>query len=375
MTSTVLEIAERIITKSDREHPADSVLRQQLKEQRGLSPKVSADITHAVFAYYRWRGWLRPQSSRRDQIQQAVEKADRYAREPKEFTDDVLIERSVPAWVRSEIEVSAAWVRVLQAEPKLWLRARPGKGAELAKRLRHTRGPTGAPADAIEYVGREDLFRTPEFHAGEFEVQDLNSQVVGLICAPVTGETWWDACAGEGGKLLHLSDLMQNRGLIWASDRAEWRLQRLKRRAARAKVFNYRIAPWDGGARLPTKTRFDGVLLDAPCSGLGTWHRNPHARWTTTPEDVQELADLQNQLLAHASVSVKPSGKLIYAVCTLTGAETTQVADTFEKGFPGFRPWPILNPLTQESVKSGRLQLWPQQFGGNGMFVAAWQRC
>ncbi|MGC8000561.1 hypothetical protein ACP3XN_24520, partial [Salmonella enterica] len=83
---------------------------------------------------------------------------------------------------------------------------------------------------------------------------------------------------------------MENSGLIWASDRAAWRLQKLKRRTARAKVFNYRVAMWDGGVKLPTKTKFDGVLVDAPCSGLGTWQRNPHARWTTTPGDVAELA-------------------------------------------------------------------------------------
>src|SRR5205823_5977071 len=125
--------------------------------------------------------------------------------------------------------------------------------------------------EALVYEGETDLFRTPEFHAGEFEIQDLSSQAVGWLCDPKPGETWWDACAGEGGKLLHLSDLMQNKGLIWASDRAAWRLQKLKRRTARAKVFNYRAALWDGGAKLPTKTKFDGVLVDAPCSGLGTW--------------------------------------------------------------------------------------------------------
>ena len=83
---------------------------------------------------------------------------------------------------------------------------------------------------------------------------------------------------------------MQGRGLLWASDRAAWRLKQLKLRAARAQCFNYRVAEWNGGAKLPTKTRFDGVLLDAPCSGLGTWQRNPHARWTVTPDDVRELA-------------------------------------------------------------------------------------
>jgi 16S rRNA (cytosine967-C5)-methyltransferase len=167
---------------------------------------------------------------------------------------------------------------------------------------------------------------------------------------------------------------MENQGLIWASDRAAWRLLRLKRRAARAKVFNYRAVPWNGGSKLPTKTKFDGVLVDAPCSGIGTWQRNPHARWTTTPQDVQELAELQRQLLTHAAATVKPEGKLIYAVCSLTRAETEAVADFCEAQCPNFKPLPLKNPLASSFTPAPRTCLWPQQFGGNGMFIAAWSR-
>ena len=271
------------------------------------------------------------------------------------------------------MEVTPAWARALQAEPKLWLRARPGQGRALVRKLGHCRPFGQGPlAEALEYQGHEDLFRTEEFHAGEFELQDLSSQAVGWICAPQPGQTWWDACAGEGGKLLHLSDLMENKGLIWASDRAAWRLQRLKRRAARARVFNYRTVPWDGSARLPTKTRFDGVLLDAPCSGIGTWHRNPHARWTTTPQDVKELGALQQQLLAHAAPAVKPDGKLFYAVCTLAWPETTAVIEAFARQFPGFQPLAVRNPLQPEAAPATQICFSPEQFGGNGMFVAAW---
>jgi 16S rRNA (cytosine967-C5)-methyltransferase len=223
------------------------------------------------------------------------------------------------------------------------------------------------------------LFKTPEFHAGEFEIQDIASQAVGLLCAPKPGETWWDACAGEGGKLLHLSDLMENKGLIWASDRAAWRLQKLKRRTARAKAFNYRAAHWDGGAKLPTKTKFDGVLVDAPCSGVGTWQRNPQARWATTVEDVKELAEVQKRLLAHVGPSVKPGGKLIYSVCTLTRAETSEVVDHFNQTQAEFQPLTLLPGAlgTQASrvpTNAATLTLWPQDLGGNGMFVAVWRR-
>src|SRR5262249_48202538 len=162
-----------------------------------------------------------------------------------------------------------------------------------------------------------------------FELQDITSQAVGFICAPQPGQTVWDACAGEGGKTLHLSDLMENKGLIWATDRAEWRLQILKRRAARAGAFNYRAKFWNGSSKLPTKTLFDIVLVDAPCSGIGTWRRNPHARWTTTPNDIRELAQLQTQLLTHVASAVKPGGKLIYSACTLARAETSELVKAF----------------------------------------------
>ena len=205
----------------------------------------------------------------------------------------------------------------------------------------------GSLGDTLEYVGRSDLFRTEAFHAGAFELQDINSQAVGFICNPRPGEKWWDACAGEGGKTLHLADLMENQGLLWASDRTPWRLTKLKRRAARARVFNYRATLWDGGPRLPTKTQFDGVLVDAPCSGIGTWQRNPHARWTITAQDVKELSEVQTRLLLNAAVGVKPGGRLVYAACTLTRSETMGVVAAFEERCPHFTREPVRDPLAR----------------------------
>ncbi len=328
-----------------------------------------------VFSYFRWRGWLEDQQVLSDRIVRAAELAEKFAAHPKTFPDPELLDRAIPSWVRDEIEITPAFARAVQSEPRLWLRARPGQGRSLAQRMGHCRifGP-GPVSDTLEYLGREDLFRTAEFHAGDFELQDISSQAVGLVCAPQQGETWWDACAGEGGKMLHLSDLMANKGLIWASDRAEWRLRKLKRRAARAKVFNYRPAVWDGGRKLPTKTKFDGVLIDAPCSGTGTWQRNPHARWTLTNEDIRELSALQSELLVHACQAVKPGGKLVYSVCSLARSETISVVEAFEASCMNFTPLVVTNPLDTASGPAARLTLWPQQFCGNGMFIAVWVR-
>lgn len=374
-SSPILALAARVLRAADREHRADAVLRQELKAQRRLPPEQAGQVSRAVFSYYRWQGWLAELKSIDERIERALNLSERFARDPMSFSDAELGARAIPAWLETEMEITPAWLRALQAEPRLWLRARLGQGRELARKLGDCRSfGDGALAEILEYQGNRDLFLTPEFHAGEFELQDISSQAVGLLCGASPGETWWDACSGEGGKTMHLSDLMCNRGLIWASDRAEWRLQRLKRRAARARAFNYRSAPWDGGAKLPIRTRFDGVLLDAPCSGIGTWHRNPHARWTTTPQDLVELSSLQLQLLTNAAAAVKPGGKLIYAVCTLARLETTGVATAFTTQSPEFEPLEMRNPLTSKTAEAGEIFLLPQEFGGNGMYVAAWRR-
>jgi 16S rRNA (cytosine967-C5)-methyltransferase len=170
--------------------------------------------------------------------------------------------------------------------------------------------------------------------------------------------------------------MMQNRGLIWASDRADWRLKHLKRRAARAQMFNYRLAEWDGSAKLPTKTKFDGVLVDAPCSCIGTWQRDPHARWVTTVNEVRELSAIQRQMLTHVAPSVKPGGKLIFAVCTLSRAESTETAELFNASHPDFEPLVFPNIQFKQRTVSGAssVMVWPSDLDGNGMFIAGWRR-
>jgi len=225
-------------------------------------------------------------------------------------------------------------------------------------------------------MGEEDLYQTEAFRQGQFELQDLHSQAVGHLCGPRSGETWWDACAGAGGKTLHLSDLMANKGLIWASDRSHRRLQELRRRCARAGAFNLRWAHWPREDHLPTRTRFDGVLLDAPCAGLGTWDRNPDARWTTRREDVIELGRVQARLLERVSSQVKPGGRLIYAVCSLARNETEDVAARFEELNAAFKPlaWENREWRGEKTDPPGRCWFWPRRSGSVGMFVAGWRR-
>jgi 16S rRNA (cytosine967-C5)-methyltransferase len=164
---------------------------------------------------------------------------------------------------------------------------------------------------------------------------------------------------------------MQNKGLVLATDRSLRRLSVLRRRAARAGMFNYRAALWPGAGPAPFRTKCDGVLVDAPCSGVGTWQRNPHARWTTSIEDVRELAAVQAALLARAAPSVKPGGRVLYSVCTLTRSETSAVADGFEGAHPDFAPAPLGIAAAPDV---SRVALFPQDVDANGMFIAAWRR-
>jgi 16S rRNA (cytosine967-C5)-methyltransferase len=308
------------------------------------------------------------------QIEQADELARRFAARPQSFTDEEIAARAVPAWLQKEASVPKESLRCLQGEPPLWLRAKRGSVEQVISALGAIHPADFLLPEALEYRGETDLFSTEEYKRGLFELQDISSQAVGYACAPKAGQSWWDACAGEGGKTLHLSDLMENKGLIWASDRADWRLQKLKRRTARAGVFNYRAALWDGSAKLPTRTQFDGILVDAPCSGTGTWQRNPHARWTATPQDVQELAALQRRLLGHVVSLLKRGGKLVYSVCTLTKAETSEIASWLTEQHPHLKPLSAPNPLYRDAPAAAEHWLWPHESGGNGMYIAVWCR-
>src|ERR1035437_7454154 len=371
----VHEIAAEVIRKTGRDKPAEAALREVLKQHRELAPFDATEIAKTVFIYYRWHVWLREERGVESKMWLALRLDERFRANESNVPLAELRAKAVPAWTAESMEVNDDWLRSLQRQPKLWLRAKRGQAKALAGKLFAADVGPLLP-DALVFDGEADLFKSPEFHAGEFEIQDIASQMVGLLCDPQPGETWWDTCAGEGGKTLHLSDLMQNKGLLWASDRAEWRLQKLKRRTGRAKLFNYRSVFWDGGVTLPTKTKFDGVLVDAPCSGIGTWQRNPQARWTTTPDDVHELSEIQRNLLANVAPSVKPGGKLIFSVCTLTHAETTKVMEAFNASQPDFDPliFPEIKLNDRTVAGASSVAIWPQDLGGNGMFIAGWRR-
>jgi 16S rRNA (cytosine967-C5)-methyltransferase len=388
--SPLAQRAATIIAQVSPDVHADFALKREFAGDPELTPQDKRDLTRAVFAYYRWYRWFDHTSAVASRVNTALDLQRKFDASPVSVNPALLSERILPAWALASIDFPSADARVsylqqLQREPALWLRPQRAYAASLARIMKPNTAPGFARAGlkfqsadltptAFCYTGQTDLFRTDEFKQGLFEIQDLASQLVGHACAPLPTETWWDACAGEGGKMLHLSDLMNNKGLIWASDRHTGRLATLRKRAGRAKAFNYRPVVWTGGPVLPTKTKFDGILVDAPCSGVGTWQRNPHARWSTTETDVKELADIQLQLLENTRKALKPGGRLVFAVCTITRQETTDIVRAFSQAHPELEPMPLLGlPAPKTGPATGHF-LWPQDLNANGMFIAAWRQ-
>ncbi|MFA7232442.1 MAG: RsmB/NOP family class I SAM-dependent RNA methyltransferase, partial [Victivallaceae bacterium] len=269
-------------------------------------------------------------------------------------------------------------IRWFQQRPPLWLR---GQGCEidsLANKLKFRGLNVKKHPFMTQSLCAENpavsLYSLEEFRKGLFEVQDLASQVIGLTCAPKAGERWWDACAGAGGKTLQLADIMQRKGSVIASDIREYKLEDLRKRARRAGFPNIMCKEWDGKAlRKKQQEKFDGVLVDAPCSCSGTWRRNPDARWTTSPDELIEMAELQLRILNNAASGVKPGGTLVYATCSIFAAENTGVVESFLAQNPEYALESFSNPMNGRQT-NGTVQIFPWEGDCDAMFAARFRR-
>ncbi len=216
----------------------------------------------------------------------------------------------------------------------------------------------------------------PAFHAGKIEVQDEGSQLAALAVGVKPGDTVIDLCAGAGGKTLALAALMQGQGRLIASDTDRGRLSALPQRLARAGVENVEIRLLDprreASALADLAGLADHVLVDAPCSGTGTWRRNPEARWRLTPERLTKLEGEQDRLLALAATLVRPGGVLTYVVCSLLPAEGEARVAALLATTAEFVPAPFCIPGADVSVATHVLS--PGDQGCDGFFIARLQR-
>jgi 16S rRNA (cytosine967-C5)-methyltransferase len=240
--------------------------------------------------------------------------------------------------------------------------------------------PTPYSPDGLRLEGRPAINRHPVFLEGCVEVQDEGSQLLGHLVAPKRGEMVVDFCAGAGGKTLALGALMRSTGRLYAFDISPKRLAGLKPRLARSGLSNVHPQRIEGANDARVKRlagKIDRVLVDAPCSGLGTLRRNPDMKWRQTAEGVRELARKQESLLAAASRLVKPGGRLVYATCSILEEENRGIAEGFLSAHADFRMIPAREILEKERIgldMGDCFELWPHRHGTDGFFAAVFER-
>jgi len=220
-------------------------------------------------------------------------------------------------------------------------------------------------------ASRGSVQQLPGYAEGLWSVQDASAQLVGYLLDPQPGEVVIDACAAPGGKTTHIAELMGDRGTVWAGDRSANRLKKLQQNAERLQLNSIQLCPGDSRTLDQFAQAADRVLLDAPCSGLGTLHRHADARWRQTPETVQGLAQLQHELLNHTSTWVKPGGILVYSTCTLHPAENEAIVQDFLTTHPTWQIEPPEpgNPAAAFATEAGWIKVLPHRQQMDGFFM------
>lgn len=285
------------------------------------------------------------------------------------------VESRVPGWLGRQLAESgldSADIASLIDRAPLDLRVNRLRAtpAGLVDQIAEARLVEGAP-DALRLPTGTMVDQLPAWRDGLIEIQDVGSQMVTAAARTQPGMQVIDLCAGAGGKALALAAAMDNRGVVLASDVDRARLSRLAPRAERAGATIIETRLLDGdreAAALEDWTdRADVVLIDAPCSGTGTWRRNPEARWRLSPPRIARLTATQSRLLDLGATLVRPGGALVYIVCSLLDAEGTGQIDRFLTDHPG---WTAEAPIPQGRPRGAGKRLTPAHDATDGFFVA-----
>ena len=222
----------------------------------------------------------------------------------------------------------------------------------------------------LRLEGAGTITDLPGYKQGWWVIQDSSAQLVTHLLDPQPGETVIDACAAPGGKTTHIAELMEDRGKIIACDRAEKRLEKVRENAARLQLQSIQIEAGDSRERTEFVNIADRVLLDAPCSGLGTLHKRPDLRWRQTDRAIGELFELQQQLLEQAATWVKPKGILVYATCTLNISENEKVIQLFLENHSNWSIQSSPNALLQRwTTTEGWIKIYPHRYDMDGFFM------
>lgn len=394
-------------------HPADAVLRDFFAGHRELGSRDRAFIADTAFAILRNRRLLQhlvPDATPRKLVLAALVKLQghslsqldavlgrgdlEWATKLKTADADCLppaVRLSLPDWiyermvaVNGEAETLAFGRAMLRPAPldlrvNTLLADRDDVIAELAR--------TGIAASAtphspvgVRVEGKPAINRHPLFQGGAIEVQDEGSQLLAYLLAPRRREMVVDFCAGAGGKTLALGALMHSQGRLYAFDVSEKRLNNLKPRLKRSGLSNVhpQLIQDERDIRIKRLAgKIDRVLVDAPCSGLGTLRRNPDLKWRQSPQSVDELAAKQAAILAAAATLLKPGGRLVYATCSVLAEENESIVDGFLATHPEFELVDAGKVLEQGRIRldcGTHFRLRPQQHGTDGFFAAVLER-
>ncbi len=397
------------------QHPADQALSRWMRGHTKMGARDRAEVTEAVFNVLRHLRRYRnlaesgtgPAARRlailgldatlgTEALQPGLEDQERVWLEHIRRIDlramPRAVRESLPDWLDERLGAlpgSDALIAALNQPAPLDIRVNPFKVTreEILARFadgpeaRHQPQATPYSPWGIRFQGRPPVSRWSAFEKGEIEVQDEGSQILVSLVAPRRGEMIIDYCAGAGGKTLLLGALMRSTGRLYAFDISAARLARAKPRFARSGLSNIVpvvIQPSNDQRVKRLRGKAHRVLVDAPCSGLGTLRRNPDLKWRHHPEAIHEFLQLQQRILKEASMCVAPGGRLVYATCSVLPEENEQQVEAFLEANPGFELMDAAEIAADRcpglELEGPYLKLRPDLHGTDGFFAAVLQR-
>lgn len=399
------------------DHPADAVVSRFFREHRTLGPRERATLAETAYAVVRRKllyeylaaSGSGPRQRRlailgfagpRDFLKGALNEQEKaWLDEVDAIPPSELLDRhrhNLPDWLVPLLQAQVGaefWPLVESLNEPAPLDLRVNALTDKREDVRQELKLAGIPARPTPYSpwglrvdGKPALAKLDTFARGAIEVQDEGSQLLALLTDARRGQMVVDFCAGAGGKTLALGAAMRNTGRLYAFDVSAHRLDNLKPRLARSKLSNVHPAAiaHERDERIKRLAgKIDRVIVDAPCSGLGTLRRNPDLKWRQSPQAVGELTAKQAAILESAARLLKPGGRIVYATCSLLEAENEAIAEAFSAAHTAFRPLPVRDLLAELKVaqaaeltgEDGRyLRLWPQKHQTDAFFAAVWEK-
>jgi 16S rRNA (cytosine967-C5)-methyltransferase len=393
--------------------PADAILSRHFRENPKLGPRERGLVAEAIYAILRNKmvytnfaeSGVGP-GMRRMALMGLADTADVDAiaglsEEERDWLERVLridrnamlpqLRANMPKWLFDKLvekhgeEEALAMIDALNQPAPLDLRVNTVKASrdDVLSALQATAipaEPTPYSPVGIRLAGKPALQKLPLFQEGAIEVQDEGSQLLTQLLAARRGEMVVDFCAGAGGKTLALGAAMRNTGRLYAFDMSDKRLGKLKPRLARSGLSNVHptLIAHENDAKVKRLAgKIDRVLVDAPCTGLGTLRRNPDMKWRQTPQAVEEMGVKQAAILASASRLVKPGGRLVYATCSILDEENEAVVESFLAAHPDFNLLPAGHLLAEQKIPlemQDYLKLAPHRHRTDGFFAAIMER-